>query len=102
MKTLLFTVGGDNDYDAQNFAEYSIISAQHLAYQRYLDMFSEDIIDEFEHLVIDDIDDSEMYISCKLQVIKGIIPKEFVKYIRDEVQEYDSTKSKQFYLFEVE
>lgn len=101
MKTLLFTVGGSNDYDAQNFTEYSIISGEHLAYQRYLDMFSEDMIDEFEHLVIDDIDNSEMYIPCKLQVIKGTIPKEFVDYIRNEIQEHDSTKDKQFYLIEV-
>ena len=30
------------------------------------------------------------------------IPKDFVEYIRNEVQDYDSSKSKQFYLFEVE
>ena len=100
MKTLLFTVGGDDDYQAMEFEEYSIINARALAYQRYLDMCSEDTIDEFNHLVVNGA--YKVNIPCKLQVIKGIIPKEFIKYIRDEVQEYDSTKSKQFYLFEVE
>ena len=101
MKTLLFTVGGDDDFQALMFEESSVICAEDLAKMRYIDMDDESILDEFNHIVIDDVGYEES-IPCTLQVIEGTIPREFVEYIRDEVQEYDSTKSKQFYLFEVE
>ena len=100
MKTLLLTVGGNDDYQVMEFEEFSIVSAEDLAYQRYLDIFDEDVVDKFNHLVVNG--SYETSIPCKLQVINGIIPGEFIKYIRDEVQEHDGIKSKQFYLFEVE
>ena len=102
MKTLLFTVGGDDDFQALQFEEWSVISAEDLARMRYIDMDDENDIDYFNHTIIDDIGEYETSIPCKLQVIKGTIPKDFVEYIRNEVQDYDSSKSKQFYLFEVE
>ena len=100
MKTLLLTVGGD-DYEALMFKEYSVISAEDLAKMKYIDMDDETNIIKFKHKIIDDVE-YEHNVPISLEVINGIIPLEFITYVRDEIQDYDSSKDKQFYIFEVE
>lgn len=100
MKTLLLTVGGD-DYEALMFEEHSVISAEDLAKMKYIDMDDKTNIIRFKHKIIDDID-YEHNVSISLEVINGTIPVEFITYVRDEIQDYDSSKDKQFYTFEVE
>ena len=93
MKTILLTIGGDNDYDAMVFDDNSAISAIELAKIMYLD-------ENFDLMhKVEDEDGVIVDIPVKLQIFNGTVPKWFVNFVRGEVQDYDSSKHTQFYLF---